>query len=131
MERTDVGLMAVIDKLRGEVVPMEAVDNMQAVMSQAMTETCIHVADTILQQQAILLPAVHEYFSVKIRECVTATHLQGEQVQVTARWIRSNLVVNLGNHFSYACRVRKCGTLLYRTNGDLLKSLTVSLYSAD
>ena len=58
-ESTDIGLMAVIDKLRGEVVPIEA---LQAVMSRAMTETCIHVADTILQQQAILVPAVHEYF---------------------------------------------------------------------
>ena len=111
-ESTDVGLMAVINKLRGEVVPIEAVDNMQAVMSQAMTETCIQAADTILQQQAILVPAIHEYFSVKIRECVTATHLQGEQEQVTAWWILSNLVVNLDNHLIYACRVCKCGTLL-------------------
>ena len=37
--------------------------------------------------------------------------------------ILSNLII----HLSYACCVRKLGTLLYRTNGDLLTPLTLSL----
>ena len=47
---------------------------------------------------------------------------------VTGRWILSNLIVILQHHISYACHVRSLGTLLYRTNGDLLTSLTLSLH---
>ena len=112
-------------------MPLEAIDSMQAAINRAMTETCFYVADTILQQKALLLPAVHEYFSATVREYVVVAYLEGEQEHVTTQWILSNLVVSLGHHLSYACRIRKCGTLLYRTNGDLLKSLTVSLHTAN
>ena len=47
---------------------------------------------------------------------------------ITARWLLSNLVVCLQHHLAYACRVRKDGTLLYRSNGDILASLSLALY---
>ena len=38
-ESTDIGFVAVIEELRGEVMPLEAVDSMQAAISRAITET--------------------------------------------------------------------------------------------
>ena len=46
---------------------------------------------------------------------------------VTARWILSNLNSTLQHHLSYCCKIRKHGTPLYRSNGDLLTSLTIAL----
>ena len=34
----------------------------------------------------------------------------------------------LQHHLSYACRIKKHGTLLYRSNGDLLTALSNALY---
>ena len=69
----------------------------------ALAKTTIHVANTILQQKATLLPTVHDYFSASLSECVAIAHLMREREVVTARWILSNLVVCLGNHLSYTC----------------------------
>ena len=126
-ESKDVDLIAIIDSLKGETLPLKAINNMPTAINQAMTESCIHVANTLLQQKALILPAVHQYFSEKIKVYATAANLEGKEEHVTAHWILRNLVSRLGIHLSYACRMRKCGTLLYRTNGDLLKSLTLSL----
>ena len=90
--------------------------DIQSAMSRAMTDTCIYVANTILKQEALLLPTVHEYFSTAVRECMSAINLQWEEGQVTAQWILSNLIVTLGSHLSYAYKIRTYGTLLYRTN---------------
>ena len=93
-----------------------------------LTETTIHVANTILQQEATLLPTVYDFFSATLSECVATAHLTGEREVVTARWILSNLVVCLGSHLRYTCKIRKYGTLLYRNNGE--KALTLALYKA-
>lgn len=58
-------------------------------------------------------------------------NLQGEEVEVdklvSSRWILSNLTANLKHHVNYTCKVRKYGTLLYRSNSDLLYPLTQAL----
>ena len=50
------------------------------------------------------------------------------EILVTARWLLSNLIVYLRHHLSYACRIKKHGTLLYRSNGDLLTAHSNALY---
>ena len=65
-------------------------------------------------QQCLLLPSVNETFSSFVSELVNQ-HVEGK---VKGRWILSNLVVCLQHHLSYTCKVRKHGTLLYRSNGD-------------
>ena len=62
----------------------------------------------------ILLPSVNETFSSFVSELVNL-HVEGK---FKGRWILSNLVVCLQHQLSYTCKVRKHGTLLYRSNGD-------------
>ena len=45
-----------------------------------------------------------------------------------ARWLLSSLVSSLQHHLTYVCRVKKYGTVLYRTNGDILATLAASLH---
>ena len=54
-------------------------------------------------------------------------HVEGK---FKGRWILSNLVVCLQHHLSNTCKVRKHGTLLYRSNGDLLVSLSHLAYKS-
>ena len=42
---------------------------------------------------------------------------------VTCMWVLSCLKANLQHHITYRCTVRKCGTLVFRPNIDLIPSL--------
>jgi len=42
----------------------------------------------------------------------------------------SNLTTTLQHHLSYVCKVKKYGTLLYRSDGDSLHALTCSLHKS-
>ena len=52
---------------------------MTEAIQYALTETTIHVANTILQQEATLLPTVHDFFSATLSECVATAHLMAER----------------------------------------------------
>ena len=100
------------------LVPIENLKGANDIIEHAMQSTAIYVAEQLLEQECLLLPAVKEkYYSVMS----TLTCRQNQHVEdtVTARWLLSNLVVCLHHHLSYTCSVRKHGTLLYRSNGDL------------
>ena len=90
----------------------------------------IYVAEKLLHKESLLLPAVHKTFSSIASDVARTTNVNmGENdILVTARWLLSNLIVYLQHHLSYACRIKKHGTLLYRSNGDLLTALSIALY---
>lgn len=97
-------------------------------IQRALNTTCITVAKTLLEQEAILLPSVHDFFMSLVQEHTTKGDLKGGEEHVTERFILSHLIVTLGKHLSYMYRTKKYGTLLYRTNGDVMTSLTIALY---
>ena len=101
------------------------------VVQRAVHETVIYVAEAIFKQEALLLPAVHNRFTKFVLELFSGTDLDLGEAEahelITARWILSNLNSTLQHHLSYCCKIRKHGTLLYRSNGDLLTSLTITL----
>ena len=80
--------------------------------------------------ESLLLPAVHKTLSSIASDVARTINVNmGEnEILVTARWLLSNLIVYLHHHLSYACRIKKHGTLLYRSNGDLLTALSNALY---
>ena len=45
-------------------------------------------------------------------------------VKFTSRWLLNQLILYLKLHLSFKCIHRRFGTLLYRTGGDLLTSLS-------
>ncbi len=51
-----------------------------------------------------------------------------DDTSVTPRWILSNLKNTFQHHISSICKIRKHGTILYRTDGDLLASLSKALH---
>ena len=75
------------------------------------------------------MSSVNETFSSFVSElaCASNLHVEGK---FKDRRILSNLVVCLQHHLSYTCKVRKHGTLLYRSNGDLLVSLSHLVYKS-
>ena len=96
-----------------------------------MCSMAIHVGERLLRQESLLLLSVHQTFSAFASEASLAANLNvGErEYLVTARWLLSNLIIHLQHHLSYTCCVKKCGTLLYRTNGDIFVSLSLSLHT--
>lgn len=93
----------------------------------AMRTTAIHVAERLLKQECLLLPTVKQKYCSIISKM---THKENQPVQnkPTTQWLLSNLVVYLQHHLSYTCSVRKHGTLLYRSNGNLHLSISHLLY---
>lgn len=74
---------------------------------------------------------MHKGFSdTASRAAHSANLFLGEESLVTTQWLLNNLTVLLQHHLSYACLIKKHGTILYRTNGDLLVSLSHSLHAA-
>ena len=67
------------------------------------------------------------FFSGEMKACIN-THTSEKEQVLTARWVLSNLTSSLQRHLSYVCKIRKCGTLPYWTNGDILAALTNALH---
>ena len=87
------------------------------------THVCaLSVGDALLQQTTLLLPNVWE-----ISEQQSIALSQDIQGVVSSGWLRSQLSLTLENHMSYRMCIKRYGTLIYRSGGDLLHALTVSL----
>ena len=89
--------------------------------------TTVYVGEAILRQEGLLLPNVHKFFLGRLKECISIPASEKEQV-ITARWILSNLTCSLQQHLSYVCKIKRCGTFLYCTNGDIFIALTNALH---
>ena len=128
---TDRDLNELIDGLKGCTLGQHNIRSTEDVINIAMHLTTIYVGELLLQQESLLLPSVYGKFHTFLEDISHKykIELQNDDTnKVTKCWILSNLVVSLQHHLSYACRVRKLGTLLYRTNGDLLTALTLALH---
>ena len=120
-ESTDTDLEGLIEGIKHTILKPKQVVSVDDAVSRAMSITTVHVGETLLRQEVLLLPAVHNFFIQKINECIPKDREQC----FTARWVLSNLKTSLQQHLS---KIKKCGTLLYRSNGDTLVALTNALY---
>ena len=82
----------------------------------------------MIEQEALLLPAVYIIFTDFLSQFQTEVNVESEVSEKNARWLLSNLIIHLQHHLSYAVRVKKLGTILYRSNGELLTTLSLSLH---
>ena len=113
----DASLLAIIEELQ-QLLPQTAnMTTIDAVKEYAMIRTTILVGETILRQEALLLPAVHNYYAQTAYQCIQAstqlTQSRPPKSLVTARYILSHLSMTLKQHLSYTCQLKKYGTLLY------------------
>jgi hypothetical protein len=125
---TDSDLNELIMETKRTMVRLEDVKTADDAISRAMSLTTLQVGEAIMNQEGLLLPDIHNFFLEKLNDAPLPT-LTKEQ-SITARWVLSNLTTALKHHLSYVCKIRKCGTLLYRSNGDIILALTNALYAS-
>ena len=97
-------------------------------MNKAVYSTAVYVGERLIEQEALLLPAVYIIFTDFLSQFQTEVNVESEVSEKNARWLLRNLIIHLQHHLSYAVRVKKLGTILYRSNGDLLTTLSLSLH---
>ena len=128
---TDRELQDQIKLTKSNVLQVHEVKTIENATSRAMSLTTIEVGEALLNQEALLLPAVHASFVTKVSACVqeaNISHVSDLKETFSTRWVLSNLTSSLQYHLSYAGKIKKCGTVLYRANGDILSALTNALY---
>ena len=128
---TDKDLSEVLESLKMKIAPIHEIKCTNDVIQRAMTLTAVHAGECLLSREALLLPSLFNVFSAHADETIAATNLErGGDTKglVTPRWILSYLTAIFQHHLSYTCKVKKYGTLLYRSNGDVLYSLSVALH---
>ena len=114
---TDRELQDQIKLTKSNVLQVCEVKNIENAISRAMSLTTIEVGEALLNQEALLLPAVHESFVTKVSACVQEAnlgHVSDLKETFSTRWVLSNLTSSLQHHLSYACKIKKCGTVMYR-----------------
>lgn len=99
-------------------------------LTNAVCRAAILVGETLLSQNAILLPEVWDYFEKAFQEIATTTNISPKHelhVIANSYWLLSKVSVYIQQHMAYKCSVKRYGTVLYRNGGDLLHALNVSL----
>jgi hypothetical protein len=103
-------------------------------VDHAMIRTTIDVGNKLLDGEAMLLPTINDMFNAHIKYLVHTEGLEyiiGKEIGdnlVTSRWILIQLSSALYKHLSSTCKIRKCGTLVYRKNADLPLIITQLLW---
>ena len=91
----------------------------------------IHVGETLLKNNALLLPEVNELFHNRLQEVLLQCNINPSSdsgsMMHTPAWLSSQLSSILEPHMAYQCSVKSCGTVLYRYGGDLFYALNVAL----
>ena len=96
-----------------------------------MKKATITVGQELLERNALLLPTVFELFCGHAAEAIEASQLETSvdlTTLTTSRCLLSHLIASLKHHLAYSCKTRKFGTLLYRSNSDLLPTLAQALW---
>ena len=129
---TNADLSAIISCLKTESIKSTNVKNLSDAINGAMQCTCIYVGEALLAEESMLLPSVHAFFLISIRELLEASniHISDTEIEnsVTARWILSNLTTTYKHHLNSVCKIKKHGTILYRRDGDILCALSKALH---
>lgn len=91
-----------------------------------------HVAKLLLASRATLLPRVSTVFLEAYQTTPTGENFPEIEtaeclIKFSSRWLLQKLLTHLKHHLSYKCIHRKFGTVLYRTGGDLLTSISWAL----
>ena len=93
--------------------------------------TIIHVAQKLLDNQALTLLSAHSTFIYQLDRLLPMSSLQYRPDKPgNPRWLLSQLSSSLQHHMSYTCKVNKHGVILFRREREL-DALSHALYSAN
>ena len=127
---TDSDLKQLIDTYCQQIHCVEKIRTPQDVINIAMAKTVVTVGNVLLENRAMLLPIIHSMFTNYAQDLAKAEDLQEppELKSLSSRWVLSELTAQLQHHMVYSCKVRKYGTLVYRTNSDLILLLSEAMW---
>lgn len=119
---TDSDLEGILETLKQEVVN---INHVQDVLIVAMNKMLIGIGIMLLEKRASLMPTIHSEFINNARALYNAHDFQEplELKSITSRLILSEITAKFQHHVTYACRVRKHGTLIFRPTADLIALL--------
>ena len=89
--------------------------------------TILNVGEELLNNRAMLLPAVHKRFNEELDLVSKHAGQTCSENAITSRWLLNKAACALGHHMAYTCILRKHGTILYRS-GRELHALSHSLH---
>ena len=90
----------------------------------AASKTASMVGNGLMEQRPMLLVDVYEFFNKTATE-LRRVYLPDDSSDIgTPRWLLSYLIRTLNPHLACSCKQRSTGTLLYRSGGDLLLSIS-------
>ena len=126
----DQDLIEALKKIKSEVQSVDKIKTEEQALTHSVCRAAILVGETLLDQNAILLPEVWEYFEKIFQDVIMGIGLSPQHElhsMANPNWLLSQISVHLQQHMAYKCSVKCYGTVLYRNGGDLLHALNVSL----
>ena len=100
------------------------------IICTATNRMLIAVGTMLLENRATLLPTICSDFNQHAKDLTAAQGIQEppELKSISSRWILSEITAKYQHHVTYACKVRKHGTLVYRPTSDLLTVLSEAMW---
>ncbi len=103
-------------------------------LTKAVLQAVLFVANELACQRAVLLPVISQVFldayePTQPDESSDQVYLDVGKgtIKYSSQWLLNQLIVYLQLHMSYKCIHNRFGTVLFRTGGDLLTSLSWTL----
>jgi hypothetical protein len=119
---------------KSHLVSLEGHTSAAVSVDSNLQELLSNLSATLFDGEAMLLPTINDMFNAHIKYLVHTEGLEyiiGKEIGdnlVTSRWILIQLSSALYKHLSSTCKIRKCGTLVYRKNADLPLIITQLLW---
>ena len=128
VESLDEDLASVIRKLRAELRNEGQIHTKEQVLTHAVWKSAIFVGKTLLDQNAILLCEVWEYFEKIVSDVSKSIPLHHNLHDIAnSNWLLSQISVLLEQHMAYHCSVKRYGTVIYRSWLTCSKNETIFL----
>ena len=94
---------------------------------RALNKTVLNVATEIKCNHALLMKRVYNQFLHTVKTRCKVCVITNQMNLPSIRWVLAQIVIKLAPHVSFVCKVKREGTILYRSNGDIMHALSHSL----
>ena len=123
---TDEDLKELVDTLRQQATVITSMSNAEDIICAVTNRMLNTVGTMLMENRAMLLPSILSDFKQYAKDLIIAKCIQEPQElkSISSRWILSEVTAKFQHHFTYICKVRKHGTLVYRPTSDLLTLLS-------
>lgn len=120
VESKDSDLAALIFQLKSQLPDLLTLKTAEELVSYTISLISIHVGEVLLDQDAMLLPDIHEMANNKLAELANVSNIEiCPSHAISKALLRNHLSAALEPHMAYRCYAKKHGTVIYRHCGDL------------